>query len=386
MVSVLFLLLQSAAMVPPNAAAIDDDGTITVTATQLPDLAAQAEACAKQLCPTRKDIAVTVAYASALFDEGNYRDAKRLLAGAVTRTRDAAKAEPIAVSTLYQAQATLASHEGDQDIVRDATWASANVLREGLPDNSLPQLTAELRLADWQLRTGDKTGAIARYADIAARAAAAGHGAIGDVASLRRAVTVESTGRTSEAMALLDSLAARPGADAAELRRAALSTAARLATRAGRTQQADAYVALLAAEPGGAEPVLISSAELPRPGRPDTAPFLDGVGLDRGARGSDLAGLRWVDIGYRILPDGRVADIRFVRGSARLAWAQPLLGYIGSRRYTPFAGSDGVHRVERYTLTADYMVPSGSLIRRRLRNPRFEVMPMTVSAAAETGH
>lgn len=372
------MLLQSAALIPADAATIDDAGMITVTASRLDDLAAAAAACEKQGCPTRKDIAVTVAYASALFDDGKYLDAKRLLAGAVGRNKAAARAEPLALSTLYQAQATLASHEGDQDVVREATWASAVTLREALPGDALPVLTAELRLADWQLRAADKTGAEARFADIAARATAGGQREIADVALLRRALTLNAMKRRSEAAAVLEAVAAR--ADGVEVRRVALATGARLASDAGDRRRADRLAARLAAEAPGPEPLLLSSAPLPNTGvlLPKS---LDVVGIDRGAQGADIAGLRWVDIGYRIMPGGEVEDVRVLRGSARLDWARPLIGYVGSRRYSAFAADKaGIYRVERYTLTADYGIPKGSLVRRRVFNPRFEVMAMTVPA------
>jgi hypothetical protein len=369
------MLLQAAALPVVDAAVIDDAGTITVTATRLSDLAADAERCAKQGCPTRKDIAVSVAYASALFDDGKYLDAKAILARTVARTKAAAKAEPLALSTLYQAQATLAQHEGDQDTVKSATWASSEVLRDALPGDSLALLTADLRIADWQFRTGDKTGAALRYADITARAGAR---EIGDVAALRRAITLEALGQRNEAQLLLESLAARTGPEAATVRRAALATAAKMASDADDSHRADALVARLVAEPEGTEPMLVASAELPRPGR-QTPDRLELVGVDRGAQGSALVGLRWVDIGYWIKPDGRVDDVRFLRGSPRLGWAQPLVGYINSRRYSPVTGGAGHYKVERYTLTANYGTPIGSLIRRRGSNMRYEVMAVTAA-------
>lgn len=375
MVPVLLMLLQTATLPATDAAVIDDAGTITVTATRLSDLAADAERCAKQGCPTRKDIAVSVAYASALFDDGKYLDAKAILARTVARTKAAAKAEPLALSTLYQAQATLGLHEGDQETVHAATWASAEVLRDALPSDSLARLTADLRVADWQLRSGDGTGAAQRYGDITARAGAQ---EIGDVAALRRAVALEAIGQHHDAQILLQSLAARTGPEAATVRRAALATAAKMASDGKDARRADTLVARLVAEPAGAEPMLVSSAELPRPGKQEPE-GLEVVGADRGARGSALVGLRWVDIGYWIKPDGRVDDVRFLRGSPRLDWAQPLVGYINSRRYSPVMGGAGHYKVERYTLTSNYTTPIGSLIRRRGSNMRYEMMPVTAS-------
>jgi hypothetical protein len=225
-------------------------------------------------------------------------------------------------------------------------------------------------------------GAALRYADITSRAGAQ---EIGDVAALRRAVTLEALGQRHEAELLLESLAARPGPEAATLRRAALATAAKMASDADDTDRADALVARLVAEPAGAEPMLVASAELPSPGR-QTPDRLELVGVDRGAQGSALVGLRWVDIGYWIKPDGRVDDVRFLRGSPRLGWAQPLVGYINSRRYSPVASGAGHYKVERYTLTANYGTPIGSLIRRRGNNMRYEVMAVTAPKQIATAN
>lgn len=366
---------------PIQAAVIDDAGTITVTAARMSDLARAAADCAQARCPTRTDVAVTVSYASALFDAGNYLDAKRLLAAGVDRVSGAVRAEPVAVSILYQAQASLAMHEGDQDTTRAATWASRNALADVPSLPVLTRLTAEFRLADWQLRTGDRVGAEARYTAIAAEAAAAGKQEISAVAKLRRAQVLDGLGRRIESRAILETLAARTGAASDDVRRAALATAARLAFNARDTAASDGFAARLAALPRGAQPLLVSEPKLPAPGIP-RGDGIDPLGaIDRGAQGSDMQGLRWVDIGFWIRPDGRVEDAAILRSSPRPDWARALLGQVGGRRYAVFAadstGGQGHYRIERYTLTADYGTPIGSLVRRRVRNKRYEMMEMT---------
>ena len=356
------MLLQTPVAAEP--ASIDDAGTITVTATRLEDFAAAAARCARGGCATRADVAISVSYASALFDQGNYREAKRQLAAAVTRNRPGAAAEPLAVSQLYAAQATLAMHEGDQTIVRNATWASRNLLADRADLPALPRLTAEFRLADWMLRTGKFSAAEARYAAITTQARAAGEDDLADVAELRRALTLAAMLRRTHSHALLDALAARTGPRADDLRRAALATAARLAFVRGDKPAADGYMARLAAIAPGPEPLLVAAPPLPRP------------------RTAATVALRWVDIGFWVRHDGSVDDAAILRGSDTLDWAQPLLRYVSARRYarfTPTAASNpaGRYRIERYTLTADYAVGAGSLIRRRSANPRFEMMEMS---------
>jgi hypothetical protein len=377
----LLLLLQVSAS--PGAAVIDDAGTITVTATRLEDLAAAAKRCEQNGCAPREDIAVSVAYGSTLFDAGNYLDAKRWLAAAVGRNKHAARAEPLAVAQLYTAQATLAAHEGDQRTARRATWASRNIITDspGLP--AVPRLNAEFRLADWQLRAGETNEAQVRFAAIAADAAAAGYPAVAGLAELRRAIALHALNRRSDSRALLEALAARTGPGTDDVRRAALALAARLAFITGDPAAADGYAARLAGIAPGPEPLLVSSPPMPSPVSNLQNDGFSPVVIDTGPRGAYVLGLRWVDIGFWIKPDGSVDDAAILRGSRRLEWARPLLGTISGRRYSAstIAGAGSYH-VERYTLTADYGTPIGSLVRRRADHPRFEMMEMSAEPPA----
>lgn len=90
----------------------------------------------------------------------------------------------------------------------------------------------------------------------------------------------------------------------------------------------------------------------------------------------------WVDVGFAIGADGRVESAEILRGSELKGWAKPLVKAIAQRRYSPVAESDdlaGRYRVERYTLTADFGTPKGSLIRRRAGMRRFERIDLTVA-------
>jgi hypothetical protein len=394
----LLVLLQTATA---GAAVIDDAGTITVTATRLEDLEAAAMRCKRNGCPTREDVATSVAYASALFDKGNYLDARHLLASAVVRTRGAARTEPLAVAQLFNAQATLAMHEGDQAVLRKATWASRNVLAYAAAVPPLTRLTADFRLADWHLRTGDRVGAEAGFAAVAKAARAAGREAVADAArrnaadatgldaladaaDLRRAVTLAQMRRQYDSRVLLETLAARTGPESGDVRRAALATAARLAFMNDDPAAADAFTARLAGMAAGPEPMLLSAPPLPTPGGAgmiDPFTLVSAVASDPATNVT----LLWVDIGFWIRPDGRVDDAAILRGSQRTEWAKPLLRYVGGRRYSSFTpdtdSQAGRFRMERYTLTADYVTPIGSLIRRRSDRPRFEMMAMSTEPA-----
>jgi hypothetical protein len=377
----LTLLLQAAV---PSGADMADDGTITVTARRMSDLAADAAACEAAPCPTRRDVAVSVAYASALFDEGKYGDAKAVLGAAVSRTKGAAAAEPLAVSILYNAQANLMLHEGDQAVGETAARQSYQVLRDNLGPDALPTLSAGYRLAQFLMRRGLLVESEALFTAIAEAAAAGGHVTLADASNLQRGRMLVLRMHAPAGYALLEAVAARsPGPDGqADLQRAALATALLLATNRGEETRAKGYSEQLAALGPGEEPQLVASNPwpLPQSGFPWPLPQR---GLDNlGTAGKSGRILRWVDVGYWIRPDGSVDDIEVLRGSQARGWETPVLGVIASRRYAPLRDPVGQYRVERYTLTADYYIPGASLIRRRGLNPRFEMQPLTAAAGS----
>jgi tetratricopeptide (TPR) repeat protein len=355
------MLLQAAS---PAGAEIDDDGMITVTARRIDDLAADVAACAAAPCPTRRDVAVSVAYASALFKEGRYRDAKGVLTAAVSRNKGAAAAEPIAVSQLYNAQAMVAKHYGNADIVRRATHSSFTILRDNLGATALPTLLAEYRVAQWELRLVHLVQAESQFTRVGQAAAAAGYPEIADVCDLYRAQVLSLRKKETEAFDVLDAMAARDTrtVEGLAVRRAALAAAVRLASELQETGRADAYAETLLAMGPADTPLLMSGKPLPKPGR-------------------DIVGWRWVDIGFWIRPDGSVDEVEVLRGTERNAWAAPLLRVVESRRYAPTKGTVGHYRVERYTMTADYPDVPGGINLKRVVNPRFEMTPMTAGSA-----
>ena len=105
---------------------------------------------------------------------------------------------------------------------------------------------------------------------------------------------------------------------------------------------------------------------------------------DTQTRSSDRASLRWADVGFWITPGGTVADAEVLRGSRDATWAAPIVATIAARRYTPFADApsgQGRYRIERFTLTADFVTPIGSNIRRRAGAPHYERLDLTETPA-----
>jgi hypothetical protein len=154
---------------------------------------------------------------------------------------------------------------------------------------------------------------------------------------------------------------------------------ARIARARGDKAATDAMIAALQNDPDKGAPTLVYSPPYAKPTDPvHHDPFE--VTADTQTRSGDVRGLLWVDIGFGIRDDGTVATPEVLRSSRTSGWASPLLKMVGARRYTPSTGNDetpGHYRVERYTLTADFGTPIGSLIRRRVSTPRFEQLDLT---------
>ncbi len=360
---------------------------ITVTGHHLSDYAAALDACIAAHCPPRADIVASVRYAEALFRSGKYLDAREVLAKATRRNADAGRAEPLALSQLYLAQASVAAHVGEQRDVREATLASARIADQFLPAGDRDRLLADLRLADWRLNSQrfERTGANLAIADgdyarIADVARASGHADVAAAADLHLAWALHARRDDARAGRLLAGVAATADAATRPYRLAARVLQARVARERGDTRAVDAVIASLRGEPDLATPVLVYAPPLPHPTdvvyRDD--PFRGN--FDPVTRPSDVQSLRWVDIGFAIRPDGSVDMPEVLRGSPSAGWAKPLLAMVAARRYSPSAGDAGHYRVERFTLTADYGTPAGSLIRRRVFEPRFEQLDLTDDA------
>jgi len=102
---------------------------------------------------------------------------------------------------------------------------------------------------------------------------------------------------------------------------------------------------------------------------------------------SDLASIQWVDVGFWIRPDGHTEEAEILRGSRSPAWAPAILKQVAGRRYAARAkvgeeDASGSYRIERVTPKYQYVVPKGSVIRRRVPAAGFEILDLTASEAA----
>lgn len=376
-----FLLLLAAA--PPAAAPIPPDSgeTIVVTAT-LQSLADALARCKAGGCTPRQDIVASIRYAEGVFRAGRYQEARRVLQQAIGRDRTAAKSDPIGVAALYDATATVAAHDGEQAIVSEATFARARVLHDALPADTPVVFAADLNVADLEFRRGNLGGAAERYQQLARRAEAAHQPTLLAAALLRHATIAHEQHRETLARTMLDQVI-NNGEVPAAYRLAARATGARFARERGDTGATDALIASMTGAGAPGTPMLLWQPPVPRPGDPADLDYYNRV--DPVTKGSDVVTVQWADIGFVIKADGTVDTPEILRASSTQQWAAPILTMIAKRRYAPPGdAADGLYRIERWTLTADYATPVGSLIRRRASNPHFEQLDLT-SAAPPSG-
>lgn len=371
------LIILAALALQTQPASPDTEPVITVTARRLSDYRVAVEHCITGSCTPRQDIVYSVRYAEALFRTGDYKGARLVLAKSVTRNRHAAAQEPIALSQLYLAQANVGLHYGDQTEVKRALANSAKVARDNLPDKTPDVFFAELRVADLQaLRDANPTYE-GSYRAITARARAAGLTTIAALAELHHAGALDSRRQPAAAAALLVEVAALPGDALKPYRLAARVMQARIAREHGDKQATETLIAALAAEPAAGEATLVYSPPLPNPTDPVASNSFE-IMADTTTRSSDVSALQWVDVGFSIRDDGTVDLPEVLRGSRQHPWSGVLLKTVAARRYTPTPGNDaGQYRIERFTLTADFSTPAGSMIRRRVGAPRIEQIDLT---------
>jgi hypothetical protein len=352
----------------PGAPAVDP--TITVAGRRI---VAEHDACAKGGCPPVRDANATLAYAQQRLLAGDYKGSRRALQAALRRQAGAAKTHPLAVSALYDADSTLALHTGNHIDARRSGLKSVALLRGVYAPGDPRLIAARVRAGDLEAKVGG-FDALAN-ADLAYDAAArearrAGHATLADAIELRRAWLLTQQGQAAAAQNRLVRYADDPSSQP-KLRLLAAVLAARVARDRGDAGTSDRMLALVGQQPAGAKPLLLSGPDM-------NVMSLAGVLAERRKFNDDVSQfeptsttvvpLRWVDVGFWIRPNGRVEEAEILRGSPSRDWARPVLAAIEGRRYAATdaaPGDPGSYRLERYTHTAEAVVPKGSLIKRR---------------------
>jgi hypothetical protein len=350
-----------------------DGETIVVTGSSLAKTERALKECLARGCPPEEDINATLAHAENLFVAGRYADARKIAKASIGRNGRHAKDHPVPVSDLYRANSRISAHLGEGGDFERSTWAIKRALKAGLPENDVRIVGADLEVAGMQASLGRIESARKTYQEVEEDARALGRGDIAAMARLRLAWLYQLDGETHTARQRLREIADDRTPEARIARLSALILLARFDREAGRTDTADALLAELKAA-NFRKPVLLFAPAVELPSR------------EVGTSGSVTRLMAtenfekvWMDVGFWVTPEGRVADVEVLRNSGRLEWAAPLLKSIAGRIYSsaPEGSGEGSYRVERYSYTSLWGDRTGTRIRQRSADGRVEFLDLT---------
>lgn len=415
--SVFSILLASA-----SAPTSQPQNSIIVTGRAIQDKQAALAACLARSCPTNEDIDASLALAETQLVAGKYREARVTLLAALGRNKKEAMDYPIPVSDLYRANGRVAAHLGIDDDYYRSTWGIYNTLKKGLPSAKDQQYSAMMEVAEMMATTRGHDTAREYYRSIAYHARQDGRPDIAALAELRMILRHwPAYAREKGIREIADST--DPNTRAAQLE--ARLALARMAFEKRDEAKGDAIVAELARY-DIKKPILVYAPrwDIERgPANADAfssmADSRDVVNVADGKPGGGLAtdnggggggggqqqeaprlsphgpqpmgtlrmGLNvedmWVDVGFHITPQGKVADVQLLRSHGETGWARPLLSSIGGRRYTPPPpGSQLAYRTERYTYTSGMEQGTASHGKQHSPNARVEYFDLSDIAAA----
>jgi len=377
--AVLIALLTAAPAAPAQPPQGDaQDAPIVVTGIRIQDYRDSLARCLARNCPTNEDADATLALAEALFLNGFYRDARTALRASLRRNADEARIHPEPVSDLYRAHARVSRHLGwDQD-ARRSTYDILNALQAGIAREDHRHFTARLEISEVLMLAGNLASARRNLAALARAARDAGREDVATIAELRILWFETIAHPEGSARPRLNEIAASTAPADRMRATGAKLILSRLYRDAGDTGRADALIAEIGRGlAGGARRRLLHSPayqlQAHEPPGFDPGDATSYVSTLR--RTSDNFEDKWIDVGFWVLPGGRVAGLEILRQSRRADWAGPLLASIRGRTYSP--GPEASYRIERYTYTSGYVFDSGSRIVRRSGRARAEYLDLT---------
>lgn len=380
---------------PPGQVSSSD---VVVTARRLSDTAAALAACLKRGCPPDQDIEASLDQAGNQFVAGDYDGARATIAASVSRNRRFAKAYPVPVSDLMRAGARVAVHLGLAREYRQLTLDTLGALKAGLPADDARVFAQRLEMAQMFVHIGLGDQAEAQCRSVAHDAHAAGRTQAEGAARLQLAM-LHLRGMAdprlvpagAPGLRELDALAAEGDPGFAPFALAARVLRAQWRAAHGDGVPLSAMTAELRRRLGGAPaPILLSSEPIRLAGRSAPLPDeVDGAPVSSSITRAGVAGFdrEWMDVSYRIMPDGSVRDVAVLRTSRRdvAEWNPPVLRSIASRRYVPLGAQTGAGllRVERYTYTS-FLDPTvtGSRLPQRDGAPRVEMLDLSIDDGA----
>ncbi len=366
--------LQAASVVSPSAPSDNGDDTIVVTATRLKDTREAWEACLAKGCPPDKEMRAGIAYANALFLNGDFPTARQTLSQAQRRNDRYAKTYPTLVSDLARVNARVSSFDGQPIFAMDQTLQAVSTLKQGLASQDAIVMMQRLETGDQMARAGRMEAASSIYLKVARAAERHGLGAVRGHALFRDAVLISAAASVNPDY--------RVRARRAVAKIAADRDPAMAPFRDGLTQLS-ARIALL--EDKHSDPA--AAAKFSRVRSPDAVALLYEPLFDyqrSGLTDSTAMGnsAEWADVAFWVRPDGRVDDVEVRQTSDNKpgAWLPLKLKLVAQRRYTPFDAapdSPGLYRVERYAMVHDMVMPTGTHAYIRSRTPRLETMDLS---------
>lgn len=370
-----FLLCASATAFAQPAEEPEAD-SIVVTGQRIRDARDALEACLARNCPPNEDIDATLGLAELQFEAGEYEDARRTVRASVRRNREEAADYPEPVADLHRAGGRLARHMGLDDEARRAVQGILDSLQAGIPQEDHRHFGARLELADIHVAQGRYPSArreLERLAESARRAGREDVATIAEVRSLWISYLADPRG---SARRELRELAASPDPVRATYAKLML---ARIERERGDVAAADALLQEITRGRPSRRTLLhnppyeLAASELYGPGG-------EIVPTSGTARLSDNFDGQWIDVGFWIQPDGKVAELEILRKGGDPGWAAPLLESIRGRIYSRAA--EPTYRLERYTYTAEFEQQTGSRMRRRSPRARVEYMDLSDPASA----
>jgi tetratricopeptide (TPR) repeat protein len=345
---------------------------IVVTGIRIQDYRARLAACLARDCPPNEDIDATLALAEALLLDGEYGEARTVARESIRRNRGHAAQYPEPVSDLYRAHMRLARHTGwDREAVQSA-HNILDALQAGIPQEDYRHFTARFELAELLMNMGRYRPAKRELERLARLARAAGRDDVAVMAELRSLFYDEIAMPGGPARARLIDLADLTDPTRRLEAVGARSLLARIYRLQGDSERADALLAEIGRGNSSQRRLL-------------HAPRFELIGL-RPTDGENFVRVaenfegKWIDVGFWVMPDGRVAELEVLRRGGESVWARPLLQSIRGRLYS--TADEPTYRLERYTLTAGREQPTGTRIQQQMSDTaRIEYLDLTAEHA-----
>jgi tetratricopeptide (TPR) repeat protein len=339
---------------------------VTVTGRRIQDYRARLAACIARGCPPNEDVDASLALAEVEFESGAYEDARRTILQSLGRNRQHARTFPEPVADLYRSRARVARHLGHGDESLRSTLDVRRTLQAGIPTEDYRHLTARLEVAEAYTRASRLEEARDELADLARVARAINRPDVATLAELRGTWISYLLAPYGDARSRLLEMTRDPSNRMRAV--GAQILLARIYRDQGDPHRADQLVAELAQRDTGRRALVFSPPYVLQA----RETIEEGGTVNVNTRIADTFDRTWIDVGFWVMPDGRVDGLEIIRQRGNTDWADPLLRSIRGRRYTVAADNVPTFRLERYTYTADLERVSGTRIMQRGQRARVE--------------